>query len=117
MQRDVAGKVPEDGWMVEEDGRWAKEARRGAGQQHQIGRIMRKSFLLSFMSFESPMVFHSLADLAFAIPRTILVHDNFLVHDSVVNGETMDVCLPLETVSQKRLAAYLCTFCGGRSRT
>lgn len=113
----MAGKVPEDGWVVQEDGRWTKEAGCGAGQQHQIWRIMHKSFLLSFMSFESPMVFHLLADPVFAISQTILVHDHFLVHGSVVNAETMDVCLPPETVSHKRLAAYLCTFCGGGSRT
>lgn len=89
-------------------GRWKVDERQdvGLGGSNQIWRIMCKSFLLSSMSFESPVIFHSPDCPVFAIPKMTVAHDHFLVHDSVLNIETMHIHLPPETVSYNRMTAY-----------
>lgn len=78
----------------------------GLGSSNQNEGFMCKPFFLSLSSFESPGVFHSLADPVFAIPKMCVAPDHFLVHDSVINVGTMVMWLPPWTASHKTMAAY-----------
>lgn len=81
----------------------------GLGSSNQNEGLMCKPFFLSLTSFESPGIFHSLANPVFAIPKTFVAPDHFLVHDSVINVGTMVTRLPPGTASHKTMTAYFWT--------
>lgn len=95
LQRYVAKRVPVDGCGRQ------KVSKRGRAWGWAAATLFREpcEVFPSFTSFESPVIFHLLADPVFAIAKVILAHDHFLAHGSIINAETMDMCLPPETVS------------------
>ena len=78
-----------------------EEGGQETGHELSSGNRISLGESLSFVSLESSLMFHSLAEPVFAILKMILVHDHFLVHDSVINKEAMDTSVSPEARSHK----------------
>lgn len=91
----MAGKVSEGGWWLG----------KRLGKRRDIGWAVAMAFFVceSFMLLESSMISHSLAEPIFAVLKLILVHNNFLTHNSVLNAEAADTHLSPKTVSHRRM--------------